>query len=208
MSAVAPALATSRPWGRAAAWLAFLAPFFYLSYGAANHLASQQADVPSLVFAWEHAIPFLAWTILPYWSVNAFYGASLFVARSKHEVDAHEVEEDARVPLPPQRRQAMADLLEAGAEAVREQLDVVADLARGAEEGLVGQQHRGREVVGERDPRQRARLGAAERRIVGDRIDQLALVQERDLVRELEVARPAAQHLGEPELAALRIEAA
>lgn len=89
MSAIAPAFVAARPWGRAAAWLAFLAPFFYLTYGTANHLASQRAGVPSLVFAWEQHIPFLAWTILPYWSINAFYGVSLFVARARHEVDAH-----------------------------------------------------------------------------------------------------------------------
>ena len=89
MSAIAPAFVAARPWGRAAAWLAFLAPFFYLTYGTANHLASQRAGVPSLVFAWEQHIPFLAWTILPYWSINAFYGVSLFVARTRHEVDAH-----------------------------------------------------------------------------------------------------------------------
>ncbi|MEK1927692.1 MAG: serine/threonine protein phosphatase, partial [Rhizobium giardinii] len=38
---------------RAALWLAFLAPFFYLSYGGANWLASQRANVPNVAFAWE-----------------------------------------------------------------------------------------------------------------------------------------------------------
>ncbi len=78
-----------RPWRRAAVWLACLAPFFYLSYGVANTMAAGRADVPALVFGWEHFIPFIAWTILPYWSVNAFYGASLFVCRDPHELDAH-----------------------------------------------------------------------------------------------------------------------
>ncbi|RYY58715.1 MAG: phosphatase, partial [Comamonadaceae bacterium] len=80
---------TARPWKRAAAWLAFLAPFFYLSYGLANHLASLRPAVPSIVFGWEHALPFWAWTVFPYWSVNAFYGLSLFLCRSRHEVDRH-----------------------------------------------------------------------------------------------------------------------
>lgn len=78
-----------RPTLRGLAWLAALAPFFYLSYGLANHLAAQRASVPSLVFDWERHIPFWDWTIFPYWSVNAFYGLSLLLARSRHELDRH-----------------------------------------------------------------------------------------------------------------------
>ena len=78
-----------RPWGRAICWLLFLTPFFYLSYGAANSIAAGKADVPSIVFAWETQIPFVAWTIIPYWSINAFYGLSLFVCSTRTELDAH-----------------------------------------------------------------------------------------------------------------------
>jgi protein-tyrosine phosphatase len=78
-----------RPWRRAIGWLAFLAPFFYLTYGAANALAAHRHDVPSIVFSWEGHTPFLAWTIIPYWSINAFYGLSLFVCATKAELDAH-----------------------------------------------------------------------------------------------------------------------
>ena len=78
-----------RPWRRALAWLALLAPFFYASYGLANHLATLRTSVPSVVFDWEHHIPFWAWTIFPYWSLNAFYGLSLRLARSRHELDRH-----------------------------------------------------------------------------------------------------------------------
>jgi protein-tyrosine phosphatase/membrane-associated phospholipid phosphatase len=80
---------TPRPWKQAALWLACLAPFFYLSYGVANHLAAQRGDVPSIVFAWEREIPFLAWTIFPYWSINLFYGLSLFLCRTREELHAH-----------------------------------------------------------------------------------------------------------------------
>lgn len=90
MSVLAPAAPTMpRPWRRAAAWLGFLAPFFYLTYGSANWLAASRTDVPSLVFGWEHAIPFLPWTIVPYWSVNAFYGLSLFLCADRQELDTH-----------------------------------------------------------------------------------------------------------------------
>lgn len=79
--------APARPCKRAALWLAGLAPFFFLSYGGANWLAAQRAEVAAVVFAWEHHIPFLAWTIVPYWSIDLLYGLSLFVCASKEEVD-------------------------------------------------------------------------------------------------------------------------
>ena len=63
---------------RAALWLVFLGPFFYASYGLANYLASLNTEVPNVAMAWEKAIPFMAWTIIPYWSINLFYVATLF----------------------------------------------------------------------------------------------------------------------------------
>jgi membrane-associated phospholipid phosphatase len=78
-----------RPWGRAIAWLCLLGPFFFLSYGTANWLAAQHAEVGSVVFDWEHTIPFVPWTIVPYWSIDAFYGLSLLVCATKAELDTH-----------------------------------------------------------------------------------------------------------------------
>lgn len=72
---------------RAALWLLVLAPFFYASYGAANWLASLRDDVPNVMYDWEHAIPFVPWTIIPYWSINAFYALSLFINDTKRGVD-------------------------------------------------------------------------------------------------------------------------
>jgi protein-tyrosine phosphatase/membrane-associated phospholipid phosphatase len=79
----------ARPWRRAAAWLAFLGPFFFASYGLANWLASRRAEVGSIVFDWESGIPFLAWTIVPYWSIDLLYGVSLFVCATRRELDVH-----------------------------------------------------------------------------------------------------------------------
>lgn len=79
----------SRPWRRAIGWLAFLAPFFYLTYGAANVLAASRQHVASIVFEWERHIPFVDWTIIPYWSINAFYGISLLVCATRIELDTH-----------------------------------------------------------------------------------------------------------------------
>ncbi|MCD0279947.1 phosphatase PAP2/dual specificity phosphatase family protein [Xanthomonas melonis] len=79
----------ARPTGRAALWLALLGPFFFLSYGLANLLAGRAVDVPSLVFDWEHGMPFWPWTIVPYWSIDLFYAASFFVCRTRRELDTH-----------------------------------------------------------------------------------------------------------------------
>lgn len=80
---------TGRLWPRALIWLAFLGPFFFLSYGFANWLASRRANVGAIVFDWEHNIPFLAWSIVPYWSIDLFYGLSLLLPRSRAQLDAH-----------------------------------------------------------------------------------------------------------------------
>jgi membrane-associated phospholipid phosphatase len=56
------------------------------AYGGANWLASRRSDVGAVVLDWERHIPFLAWSILPYWSINAFYAASFFVCRDEEEL--------------------------------------------------------------------------------------------------------------------------
>ncbi|MEA9557543.1 phosphatase PAP2/dual specificity phosphatase family protein [Xanthomonas nasturtii] len=79
----------ARPSGRAALWLALLGPFFFLSYGLANTLAGRAVQVPSVVFGWEHGMPFWPWTIVPYWTIDLFYAASFFVCRTRRELDTH-----------------------------------------------------------------------------------------------------------------------
>lgn len=78
-----------RPWGWALLWLAFLTPMFFGSYIAALELTALRTDVPTLVFAWEEHIPFWAWTVLPYWSEDFFYGLSLFVCLTRRELNTH-----------------------------------------------------------------------------------------------------------------------
>jgi protein-tyrosine phosphatase/membrane-associated phospholipid phosphatase len=76
-------------WKRGALWLAFLGPFFFLSYGWLNHVTSLRNDVGVVVEAWEHTIPFVPWLMLPYMSIDAFYAASLFLFRKKSTLDRH-----------------------------------------------------------------------------------------------------------------------
>ncbi|OGA43550.1 MAG: serine/threonine protein phosphatase [Betaproteobacteria bacterium RIFCSPLOWO2_12_FULL_62_13] len=84
-----PAAASQRPWKRAFLWLVFLGPFFFASYGLANWVASRRAEVGAVVFDWERSIPFAAWTIVPYWSIDFLYGLSLFVCTTHRELDVH-----------------------------------------------------------------------------------------------------------------------
>lgn len=85
----APLHRPRRPLRRAAAWLLLLGPLFYLSYGLANWWAGTRAQVSALAFGWERHIPFLAWTIFPYWSINILYALSPFLARTRHALDRH-----------------------------------------------------------------------------------------------------------------------
>ncbi len=78
-----------RLWLRACYWLLLLGPFFFLSYSLANYLAAQQTNVPSIVFAWEKTIPFISWTIIPYWFIDLFYVVSLFICTTQRELDNH-----------------------------------------------------------------------------------------------------------------------
>lgn len=84
-----PQPAEPRPIGRAFAYLAGLGAFFYASYGFANWVSSLRADVPAIVFDWERAVPFLAWTIVPYWTTNLFYATSLLFTRTRQELEIH-----------------------------------------------------------------------------------------------------------------------
>ena len=65
--------------------LALVGALFYTSYGLSNHYAASLAYVPEIAFAWERGIPFWAWTIVPYWSLNLMYAAALFLCRNACE---------------------------------------------------------------------------------------------------------------------------
>lgn len=66
--------------------LVVVAAIFYASYGATNALASALANVPEIYFAWERAVPFWAWSIVPYWSLNLLYALGFFLCRDSREL--------------------------------------------------------------------------------------------------------------------------
>ncbi len=70
-------------------WLLLLALIFFSTYGFATWFTSQRNDVGTLVFAWETHVPFLAWTIVPYWSIDLLYGLSLFLPDNRAELKRH-----------------------------------------------------------------------------------------------------------------------
>lgn len=43
----------------------------------------------SIVIGWERHIPFFAWSIIPYCSIDIFYALAVFVCRTKNELDLH-----------------------------------------------------------------------------------------------------------------------
>ncbi|QTD88219.1 phosphatase PAP2/dual specificity phosphatase family protein [Burkholderia anthina] len=69
-------------------WLATMGAVFFSTYGFANWLAAHRAAVPTFAFGWEHAIPFVPWTIVPYWSIDLLYALSfLFWTRRDDLLD-------------------------------------------------------------------------------------------------------------------------
>lgn len=69
--------------------LVFLAPFFFLTYGFANQYAAGLDEVRFIVFDWETHIPLWPWTIVPYWSIDLFYGLSLLLCWNLFELKQH-----------------------------------------------------------------------------------------------------------------------
>lgn len=79
--ALDPTLATQR--------LAQVSAVFAAVYTAANHLTSLRSDIGRGVFDWEHAIPFVEWTILPYLSIFALMPLSFFACRDAAALHRH-----------------------------------------------------------------------------------------------------------------------
>lgn len=76
----------TRPWKEAILWLSFLGPLFFATYLGTLEIVSWRDHVPVIVFDWERHIPFLAWTIVPYWSIDALYAIALFLPPTRDDL--------------------------------------------------------------------------------------------------------------------------
>jgi membrane-associated phospholipid phosphatase len=70
-------------------WMAAVSLLFMAAYWASNQLTSLRSGIGHGVFDWEHKIPFLAWTIVPYLSIGAFFVLSFYVGRNRQDLVRH-----------------------------------------------------------------------------------------------------------------------
>ena len=59
---------------------------FYSTYGGANYLAGLRTNVPEIFWSWERQIPFWAWSIVPYWTLNLFYAGAFFCCQNRAQI--------------------------------------------------------------------------------------------------------------------------
>lgn len=69
----------------AAATAAATSLLFLVVYGGSSWITSLRADVGTWVFAWERAIPFVPWLIIPYMSIDLFFVGAPFLCADKAE---------------------------------------------------------------------------------------------------------------------------
>jgi hypothetical protein len=72
----------------AAHWLLALGTAYISTYWLANQLTHLRADIGTTVFAWERAIPFVEWTIIPYLSIVLFFVFSFFIGQHRQDYRA------------------------------------------------------------------------------------------------------------------------
>ena len=67
-------------------WMLYLGLMFFLLYGSANQYASLTAPYPSLVFGWEHNIPFVESFIVPYMASDLMFVLAFLFAYTRLEL--------------------------------------------------------------------------------------------------------------------------
>jgi membrane-associated phospholipid phosphatase len=64
-----------------------LSALFMIVYSAINWLTGLRQDVGELYLGWERHIPFLAWMIVPYMSIDLFFVAAPFLCKTDEELN-------------------------------------------------------------------------------------------------------------------------
>src|SRR4051812_21311243 len=79
---------TAQPpvWRDRLAHLVALGAIFIVFYGGVNALTALRHDVGTLAFSWEHRIPLLPATLIPYCSLDVFFILSFFVCATRAEL--------------------------------------------------------------------------------------------------------------------------
>jgi len=72
-----------------AIWAAGLGLLFLLVYGGTNTWSGTLHGVPSLYLGWERGIPFLPWSVVPYWSLDLLFVGSFFLAGATGQLRRH-----------------------------------------------------------------------------------------------------------------------
>ena len=67
--------------------LAWLSALFCALYRMTNQWSVGRADALGGVFAWDHAIPFVPWTVWPYLSIVLPFAASFLLCRERAALD-------------------------------------------------------------------------------------------------------------------------
>lgn len=73
----------------AAAWMLLSSATFCAAYWLCNRYTSDRRDIGTAVFAWEHAIPFVDWTIVPYLSIVLLFPLSFFAGSEPRAFRRH-----------------------------------------------------------------------------------------------------------------------
>ena len=100
----------------------------------------------------------------------------------------------------------MADLLEAGIEALRQHVDVIAERFGGAVECRIGHHHRSREIICKGDSIEPPRRLVERARAGDDRLEHRAQFGKPELERQLERAAGPVDQLGNQQLPAMPVE--
>ena len=90
MKGISGAVGPDQPGWRESAGLAVaVSLLFVLAYGGSNLWSATLSGVPSLHLPWERQLPFLPWSVVPYWSLDLFFAGSFFLLRDRTQLWRH-----------------------------------------------------------------------------------------------------------------------